>query len=267
MFNTILVNPIFNLLVWLYQVFGNLGLAIIFLTIIAKLILLPATTPSVKISKKQQELAPEIAKLKEKYKGNTLELAKAQTTLLQEHGIYPALGCFPQIISLVILFALYQSLNLVLKLTPDSLVAFNQRLYFPSLHISPDSLINTSFLYLNLTVKDPLYILPVLSAIFQFLLSKLMMPSAERAVEKAAATPGAGDDLTTAMQQQSLYMAPLMTLFLGLSIPSGLTLYWFLTTLLSLVQYRVLWGGWGGLTVWIEKTNSYLKKLLTRFHR
>ena len=268
MFNTLLVNPIFNLLVWLYNIFGNLGWAIIALTVISKLVLLPLTLPSIKIARKQQELSPEIAKLKERYKDNKMELAKAQTAFLQEHGIYPALGCLPQIISFLVLIALYQSLNLVLKLTPESLAEFNRRLYVPSWYLSTDSLISTSFFYLNLTTKDPFYILPVVSAAFQFLLSKLMMPDSKKFSQQAQKTEGKTDDLAAAMQQQSLYMAPLMTLFLGFSLPSGLTLYWFLTTLLSLVQYRFFWGGWGGLSGWIESASKInLRKRLNFFNK
>jgi len=253
MFNNILVYPILNLLVWLYGVFGNLGLAILSLTLVIRGLLLPIMLPSMKISSKQKELAPEIAKLKERYKGNNLELAKAQTALLQKNGVYPALGCIPQIVSLIVLIALYRGLNMVLGLTPESVADFNQNLYSSSLYLSPDSLINTRFLYLDLTAKDPYFVLPVMAAISQFLLSKMIMPAVDRAKDRAIATPGKADDLAQTMQQQGLYLMPLMTLFLGFKMPSGLILYWFLTTVFSFIQYRVYLKGWGGLNPWLDK--------------
>jgi len=68
MLNTILINPIFNFLIALYRLTGNLGISIILFTVIAKAILIPVTLPSIKMAKKQRDIQPELEKINQKFK-------------------------------------------------------------------------------------------------------------------------------------------------------------------------------------------------------
>src|SRR3972149_9808322 len=111
----LLTQPLLNALIGLYRFTGNLGISIITLTIGLRLALTPLILPSLRLNKKIQELAPELAKLKEKYKGDKQGLITAQAQLYKEHGANPASGCLPQIIQLLILIALFSALNSVLR--------------------------------------------------------------------------------------------------------------------------------------------------------
>jgi YidC/Oxa1 family membrane protein insertase len=92
MWNTILVNPILNLLVALYRGVGNLGIAIIIFTIISKLAMVPLTIPSLKMAKKQRDIQPELDKLKKKFSYDKKKLAEEQMLLFKKHGINPGAG-------------------------------------------------------------------------------------------------------------------------------------------------------------------------------
>ena len=92
--NLFLYHPLVNALIFFYQfLFHNLGWAIIILTMVIRVILIPLTMPSLKAAKKMKELAPEIAKLKKKYANDKQQFAKAQLELYRQHGANPAAGC------------------------------------------------------------------------------------------------------------------------------------------------------------------------------
>jgi len=259
MWNTIFFQPLLNALIFLYNLLGqNLGLAIIGLTVLIRGALTPLTLPSLKSGQKMKELQPEINKLKEQYGKDKQEFAKKQLELFKAHGVNPAAGCFPQIIQLVVLIALYQAFNQVLQNNGSVVDNLNKVLYAP-LQLSQDFVLNTKFLYLNLAQPD-LFTIPalkiagltlnklpgiflILAAVVQFLSSKLMMPAVKKTAVVAQKTPGQTDDLATSMQTQMLYLFPLMTLFIGFKFPSGLVLYWLVFSLIMLVQQLLLNNG------------------------
>lgn len=253
MWHTLFFQPLVNALIWLYLVLGqNFGLAIIALTTIIRAALAPLTAPSLKSAEKLRSLQPELNELKAKYGDNKQEFAKKQLELYQKYGVNPAAGCLPQIVQIVILIALFQAFNQVLRSNGDTILKLNEILYTP-LKLAEGTALNTKFLYLNLTQPDTFAIpainffglfkldkLPglflIASAVTQFLSSKLMMPAGVAAEAKAKKSPGAGDDMAAAMQTQMLYLMPAMTLFIGFSFPSGLVLYWLTFSLLMLAQ-------------------------------
>lgn len=258
----ILYQPLVNALIFLYQIlFHNLGLAIIVLTIAIRFLLFPLTSSSMKAANKMRELTPEIEKLKKRHGDDKQAMAKAQMDLYRQHGANPAAGCLPQIVQLIILIALYQAFILLLKTDGDVIQRINQILY-PALKLPPETIINTRFLYLNLTKPDVFPIagffvpLPglflIAAALVQFLSSKMMTPALTGAQKEAAKTPQKSDDMATAMQSQMTYMFPLMTILIGYSFPSGLILYWFIFSLFNTIQ-QYFTGGWGGLEPWLRK--------------
>ena len=253
MWQQLLYHPILNLLVFFYQIlFHNLGLAILALTIVLRGVLIPLTLPTLKAAQKQKDLLPELKKLQEKHKGNKEKLAKAQMELYRRHGVNPAAGCLPQILQIVVLIALYQVFIRVLNSDGQQVIELNKVLYFDFLKLDPGRVINLHFGPWNLAKPDHLYILPILAGVFQFFLSKMMRPAAEKAVEKAKKTPDKSDDLMYTMQEQMLYLMPLMTVFIGWKLPAGLVLYWLATTVFSLVQQYFV-SGLGGLELWVRK--------------
>jgi len=237
----ILIAPILNLLILFYHLlFDNLGLSIIAVTIFIRIITYPLTKPSLEAQKKQKELMPEIEKMKKKYK-NKQTMAKKQMELYKKHGINPAAGCVSQIIPLIIILALYRVFNNILVANGEVIEEVNKVLYdWDYLQFVQGASINTEFLYLNLAKADPFFILPILAAATQFIMSKYMMKntkSMEKTVEK---TPDKKDDIMYNMQGQMAYMFPIMTLVIGVRLPSGLVLYWFISTVLALGQYYLI---------------------------
>ena len=264
LWNLILFHPLLNSLVLLYKFTGNLGWSIVLMTIGLRLLMNPLIVPSLKITKKIQELTPELAKLKEQYKGDKQGLITAQAELYKKHGANPASGCLPQIVQLVILIALFSVFNLILKVedTPisqrlnPSLYSFNQ--------LSSDFKISTDFLYLNLTKPDTFSIpgLPfkipgfflILSALTQLFSSKMMSPTISAEKKIAQKTETSTDDTMVQAQQQMLIMFPIMTLVIGYNFPSGLVVYWFIFSLASMYQQYSI-SGWGGMAPWLKKLN------------
>jgi YidC/Oxa1 family membrane protein insertase len=249
--HALLYQPLVNALIFLYQIFfNNLGLAIIGLTVLIRVVLIPLTLPSLKASQKMKELAPEIAKLKKKFKGDKQGFAKAQMALYKKHGANPAAGCLPQIVQLIVLIALFQAFRNVLSADGEMITRLNEVLY-PSLQLASGTVINTKFLYLNLTKPDliPLPggflggLIPGIpgpfllgAALVQFVSSKMMMPAVSAAEKQAKKTPGEADDMAAMMQKQMIYLFPIMTIFIGFSFASGLVLYWFTFSILMAVQ-------------------------------
>jgi YidC/Oxa1 family membrane protein insertase len=237
LFDAILINPILNLLILFYKIFlGNFGWAIIGLTLFLRVLFLPLTIPSLKAAQKQRELQPELAKLKKKHGKDREKMARAQMDLFRRHNINPASGCFFQLIQIVFLIALYQVFIRVLNTNGQAVVQLNQLLYANFLKFAPGQELNLHFFFWDLAKADPYLVLPVLAGLSQFALSKLMMPAIEKGQEKAKETPDKSDDLMYTMQSQTMYLMPLMTVFIGWRLPSGLVLYWLASTLFSLGQ-------------------------------
>ena len=261
MWNTLLYQPIVNALIFFYQLFNNFGLAIILLTILIRGLLIPLTLPSMKAATKMKELAPDLEKLKKRYKDKK-QLAQAQMELYKKHNVNPAAGCLPQIIQLVVLIALFQAFNRVLEANGAEVITKLNEVLYPVLRLAPETIINTRFLFLDLTKPDTFQIpgvsfaLPgaflVAAALIQMLSSKMMQPSVEKAQKQAKKTVEKTDDMATAMQSQMLYLFPLMTIVIGYRFPSGLVLYWLAFSIFTAAQQYYV-SGWGGLQPWLKK--------------
>ena len=236
-----LTGPLLQILLFLYNLFGqNFGVALIVLTILIRLLLLPLTLPSLRSAQKIRELQPELEKLKKKYKKDKTALAQAQLKLYQKHGANPASGCLPQIVQIVILIALYQVFREVLS----GEVGKEINTLFLHLDLTKPDRIELPFTLelFNFKIKSLPGILLIITVIAQFVSSKAMYASTQATVAKAKKTPERQDDMAAAMQTQMLYFMPLMTLFIGLSFPSGLVLYWLTFSLFMLVQQLIMKG-------------------------
>ena len=200
---------------------------------------------------KQRDLQPEIDRLKKKFKYDKQKLAEEQMKLFKKHGLNPASGCLTQISMLVVLIALYNVIQRFAVSNGD-ILALNQAIYFPALRFAENAVINTSFWYMDLATKDPFFVIPILGGIFQLFTSRMMQPYVEEGEKAAKKTPDKKDDLAYNMQEQMLYLMPLMTVVIGASLPSGAALYILTTTVFSMVQQYFV-SGWGGLASWLRK--------------
>jgi len=225
LFTIIFYQPILNLLVFLYNTvsFKDLGVSIILLTIVIKFIFWPLGRTAIKSQKALQDLQPKIEELKKKYGDDKAELSRATMELYKNNKVNPFSSCLPLLIQLPFLFAVYQ----VFK---DGM---NSKLDFVYSFISRPETINTiSFGFLNLA--KPSIPLAVLAGLAQFWQAKMMITT-----KPVVNTPGSKDESMAAiMNKQMLYFMPAITVFIGISLPGGLTLYWFvLTTLTALQQF------------------------------
>lgn len=246
MWRTFLYQPLVNGLIAAYGLFDNLGWAIINLTMVIRILLLPLTLPALKAAQKMKLLSPKLAKLKEKYKGNKQKLAEAQMDLYRSAGVKPLAGLLPQVVQIAILIALFQAFRQVLG-GNGSIDGLNELLY-PFLKFPAETKLNLGFFYLNLTEPDLIRIAGrnfpgiflILSALTQFLAAKVMMPVSKKQEQISKKTTEKTDDFAAAMQTQSLYIFPVMTIFIGFTFPSGLVLYWLVFSLFNLVQQIIM---------------------------
>jgi YidC/Oxa1 family membrane protein insertase len=222
-FQAIFYQPILNLLVFLYNTvsFRDLGVAIVLLTIIIKLILWPLAQKSIKSQKALQDLQPKLNEIKNKYKDDKQQQSLAMMQLYKENKINPFSSCLPLLLQLPFLIAVFRVFRDGIQNKLD--------LVYPFIH-KPDQIYSIAFGFLDLSQKN-IY-LAILAGLAQFWQAKML--SSKRPAIK---TEGSKDeDMTAIMNKQMTYFMPIFTVFIGMSMPGGLTLYWFLTTLFTALQ-------------------------------
>ena len=194
----VLCIPLLYLLNFFNSIVGNYGIAIIFLTIIIKLISIPFTQKSMKSMQELQKIKPKIDELQKKYKDDKDKLNEEMMKLYREYGVSPFGGCLPMLLQMPIWFALYRMLS--------NSVELYQAVFIPG--------------WINdLSSKDPYYILPILLGVGTFLQQKI--------------TPSTMD---SAQAKVMLYFMPIFLTFIMISLPSGLTLYIFVSSVLSILH-------------------------------
>lgn len=272
-FDILLVQPLINALVLMYHgliylhVPFALGFAIILLTVVIRAILYPLIHSQLKTTKKMQEITPHLNRLKEQHKNDAARLQSETMKLYQEHGVNPLAGCLPLLVQLPLTIALYNVLQQVVKTDPKYVLSYiNHALYSPSMRLT--HMWDTSFFGLPLgqnpshlfsSVGFVILLIPVLTALFQLVQSKMMFtaPAAQPTSTKTAEKNGgkkSEDDFSSALQTQSIYFLPLIIAWFSWSLPVGLSLYWNTFTIFGILQqYQI--SGLGGLSDWIAKIN------------
>lgn len=205
-----LVGWLADMMAWAVQFFYNLtaslgfpsyGIAIIILTIVIKVLLLPFALKQIKSMKGMQEIQPKAAALQKKYKNDRAKLSIEMQKLYREHNISPLAGCLPLLIQMPFLVSIFYAL---------------QGFQYDSAH--------ASFLWLSsLASKDPTYVLPILSAVSTWALSAQTAP-------KNAEGP----------QKMMTYFMPLFIGYISINFPSGLVIYWVVSNLFQLVQQTIV---------------------------
>ncbi len=230
LFHTILYQPIFNLFIFLYNVVPghDVGIVILIVTVLVRLALYPLTTSSIKAQKSMSELQPKLEALKKQYPDDKQKQAQATMELYKTHKINPLSSCLPMLIQLPILLALFWVMR-------DSLESHNiaQNLY--PFVVNPGTINPLSLGFINLAA--PSVVLAVLAGLAQFLQAKTMTT---KQPPKAAGESGKDEGMAAMMNKQMLYMMPVLTVVIGIKFPAGLTLYWFLSTVLMVLQQMII---------------------------
>ena len=223
LFQTILYQPIFNGFVALYNLIPDVGVVILIITVLIKVVLYPMTNKSIKAQKSLTDLQPKLDELKEKHKGNQQMIASETMKLYKEHKVNPFGSCLPLLIQLPVFIALYWVLRATL--TSD-----NFDLLYP--FVANPGHINSVTLGVFDLAKGSI-ILAVLAGAAQFVQAKMF---SRKKAPKEAGKSGKDESMAAMMNKQMLYMMPALTVIIGFNLPGGLTLYWFLSTLLTALQ-------------------------------
>jgi YidC/Oxa1 family membrane protein insertase len=242
MWNTIILNPMVNILIWIYSfVFHNFGIAIIIFTILIRLLTYPLTASQLKGQKKMQEMtqSKRYQEVQKKYKDDREKLAQEQMKLYKEMGINPLGSCLPLVIQFPIMIGLYQAVALAMASAPVQLLNLSRSLYtfIPASQLIP---LNPQFLWMNLGLPEtsnPLFwitptigfpLMTIIVVVTTYLQSKLMTPPA---------TPG--DQGAQMSKMMTLYM-PILMGWIAFSLSSGLALYFIVSNVLAIAQYAMM---------------------------
>ena len=223
LFDLVLYQPIYNLFVGFYTVIPDVGIVILVLTVLIKLALFPMTRKSISAQKSLTELQPKLEELKKKHKDDQQRIAQETMKLYRENKVNPFGSCLPLLIQLPIFLALYWVLR-------DGLTGndFSQLYSFIQ---SPGEINPISLGIFDLSKRS--VILALLAGGAQYWQAQMMQ---RRRPPKNAGDGAKDEDMMAIMNKQMLYFMPVMTVFIGLSFPAGLALYWFLSTLLTALQ-------------------------------
>lgn len=251
MWNTLVIEPMLNLLLWIYSLIGgNLGLAIILFTILIRLVTYPLTASQMKSSQKMQEMnsSDKYKAIQKKYKDDKEKLAQEQMKLYKEMGVNPLASCLPTLIQLPILFGLYGALNQAMAATPHQLLGLSKLIY-PFINAAQLFPLNNRFLWMNLAQPERLPILgiavptlTILVVITTWLQSKVMTPPSSNP----------GDQSAQMSKMMNLYM-PFMMGMIAYSLASGLAIYFLASNVVGIVQYAAM-----GKTNWKNLLPSFL---------
>jgi YidC/Oxa1 family membrane protein insertase len=238
MWDTLILNPMINSLLWIYGILGqNFGLTIIVFTILVNLIIYPLTASQLKSAQAMQEMqkSKKWQDMQKKYKDDKEKMAQEQMKLYREMGVNPFGSCLPTIIQFPIIIGLYQAIIRALAVTPIQLLDLSRHVY-PFINTSALIPLNNRFLWMELSEPERLYVfgigipvLTILVVITTYMQSKLMTPP--------SATPG--DQSAQMTQAMNLYM-PLFMGYLAYSFSSGLALYFVASNLVRIIQYAVM---------------------------
>lgn len=196
----IIAKPILMLLKFLYTIVGNYGVAIIIVTLLIRMLLLPLNISSYRSMKKMQVIQPLLKSLKEKYKADPKQLQLETMALMKREKVNPIGGCLPMLLQLPIFIALYNVLAQSIELYQAPFMLW----------------------IMDLSLKDPYYVLPVLMGVTMFIQQKI--------------TPTTMDPA----QAKAMQIMPVIFSLMMISLPSGLTLYIFVSTLFGIIQQYLI---------------------------
>lgn len=255
MWTKFILQPMLNLLLWLYAYVGDFGLAIILFTVLIRLLLHPLMQQQTKSQEAMMRLQqdPRWKEIQEKYKHDRERLAQEQMKLYRELGVNPFGSCLPLLLQLPIIFGLYQAIMLALGNTPAQLLELVRHLY-PALQAQRLLPIDSRFLWMDLAQPERLTlpflpvgipVLAILVGLTTYLQSKLMAqatkpktpPAKDRSRKKAAKQQP--DQMEAMTRMMNIYM-PLFLGYITMTFPAGLGLYFLVSNVVTIFQYILL---------------------------
>ncbi len=253
-----LFTPIFQILLillfGLYRLIGDVGLAIVVMTLIMRAVIIPLFRRQTVSQKRMQLLQPEIREINKRYKGDRAKISEATMALYKDRGVNPAAGCLPSLLQMVLLIPMYTVIrdgltnydptamlkvfgNQVIPLTcpnPHNYVNGVLDKALPCIDTHVWWLGNLDVGKINVQIPLPLIgglsVLALVAALLQLIQSRMIMP------------PAAEQDTSASMQRQTMVLFPLISVVYGGLLPAGLFIYWIVTTIFSIVQQYLIVG-------------------------
>lgn len=195
-----IARPLLYIMKACYTLVENWGVAIILLTLLVRLCVLPFNIMSFKSMKAMQRVQPAIQALREKHKDDPMRLNQEMMVVMKQNGANPVGGCLPMLLQIPIFFALYRVIGSSIELYGSPFIGW--------IH--------------DLSAHDPFYVLPVLMSVFMFIQQKI--------------TPSTMDPTQAKIM---LFLPVVFSLFM-LQLPSGLTLYMVVSTLFGIIQQYLI---------------------------
>ncbi len=213
-----LTKPIFFVLLFFRDLLGNFGLAILLLTVVIKLIFFPLANKSYKAMSKMRKLAPEMKRLRERYKDDKQKMQQELMAMYKKEKVNPASGCLPILIQIPVFFALYKVLFVTIEMRHAPFYGWISDLSAPD----PTSILNL----FGLLPFAPDY-LPALVSIGAW---PLLMAATMYLQMKISPQP------PDPMQARIFMLMPIFFIFIFNTFPAGLVIYWTWNNLLSIAQ-------------------------------
>jgi YidC/Oxa1 family membrane protein insertase len=224
-YNTILYEPLFNAVVFLYNIIpgSDFGLAIIALTIFIRILFFPLSVKTIQSQRALSRISPKVNEIKNKFKNDAQAQSAAIMQLYKEQKVNPFFGCLPLLIQLPILIALYSAFRSGFQ--PESLDYLYGFISNPG-HIEPVSL---GFL----DISSRSIMLAVITGAFQY----LQLKQNQSLTSSTQSDSGqSGPKEMQALNKQMLYFFPVMIIIIGWNLPAALLLYWLTTTIFSMLE-------------------------------
>jgi YidC/Oxa1 family membrane protein insertase len=277
------LNPLFQVLyvalVWFQKLTGDVGIAIVILTLIIRTLLIPLFRRQIVSMRRTQLIQPELKELQRRYKGDRNKLAQAQMELYKERGVSPASGCLPLLLQLPLLMIIYTVISQGLT-NPDPhamFVLFGAKLvdyqcvngvgvagatvdmFKPCIDttvawLGDKDISQPWVLFPSIPFLSWFSILAAISAVLQLVQSRMTMP------------PSTNDynDQGSKLQRQMVLLLPLLSFVYGAFLPAGLFIYWIVTTLFGIAQQYLI-VGWGSMFPLLGWNPSFARDHAPRF--
>ncbi len=273
-------TPIFQVLFLLLAVFdrftGDVGFAIILVTLIIRTALVPVFRKQIVSTRRIQLLQPELREIQKRYKGDRARLSQAQMEMYKDRGVNPASGCLPLLLQLPLLMIVYSVISQGLT-NPDPTAMFNvfgaklldaqcvnglgtaaYDAFKPCLDTSVWWLggldVGKPAILFSMPLIGGFSLLALLSAFLQLIQSRMTMPPTDPSFQ----------DSSSRMQRQLVLFLPLISILYGGFLPAGLFIYWIVTTVFSIgQQYLIV--GWGAMFPLLGWDPAFAKEHKPRF--
>lgn len=192
-----IATPLFALMKFIHSLVGNWGWSIVLMTLTVKTVLYPLTASSYRSMGKMRKFAPKIQELRDQFGDDRQKMSQEMMKLYQKEKLNPLGGCLPMLIQMPVFIALYWVLMESVELRQSPFIFWIQ----------------------DLSLKDPYFVLPLLMGASMFLQMRMQ--------QQPTMDP---------MQAKIMQFMPVMFTFMFLWFPAGLTLYWFVNNVTTIVQ-------------------------------